>query len=441
MGEIHDVRWDFCRIRIFTKPERGPNGEYGTRIRLVTQNMRMEGSIDQRTLFLEHCELIPEYAFHDQILPVVYIRKIATKIGKRVSNASTTIAGSNVKAGSTKWDDNSLYYRFGSLEDMFNFQLAFLGELVEMDICSIPTIRYKRRVFDGEHTHYRARAQIWRENSDASLNPAFELHTHYISSAPSSNTQTYSFRAESIPDSSALTKVYSPRIVLYWENGGGVILFLSDSIELEVRNNGINNSSSINNNNSRDNFITNSNGSATTLTPTSPTTITHTSSTTSSSSSGDRSTSSGAFLLRRPSTVNNCSTTSTDTPVGNFVLRIKPTSTPFSKLQGGSFKARLLSPGQTSASGFRLDKQGLRWEDCENGVDGWEEYRWFEIEFRREVEMSSFMADWTKWLNERRKEKRRREGEMLRMPTGGTVAGGKGGKGGGGKLRKAMGGC
>ena len=370
---------------------------------------------------------------------------------------------------------------------MFNFQLAFLGELVEMDMyvfffeifsglffcflrvvciliegisCSIPTIRYKRRFFDGEHTHYRARAQIWRENSDASLMPAFELHAHNLSSAPPSRAQTYSFRAESIPDQSPLSKIYSSRIVLYWENGGGVILFLTDSIELEVRNNGNNNSSnnnSSNNNNSiinnninnlnsfnnnRDNFSpTSANASATTLSPTSPTTITHTT----TSSGGDRSSSSGgtqSFLLRRPSTVNTCSTTSTDAPVGNFVLRIKPASTPFSKLQGGSFKARLLSPGATSASGFRLDKQGLRWEDCENGVDGWDEYRWFEIEFRREVEMASFMADWAKWLNERRKEKRRREGEMSRMPA--AMAGaGKGGKGakasGGAKLRRGEG--
>ena len=90
------------------------------------------------TVFLEYCELIPEYAFHDQTLPVIYIRKIAAKVGKRISNTSTTTnAGSNaifVKAALAKWDDNSLYYRFGSLEDMFNFQLAFLGEHVEMDM-------------------------------------------------------------------------------------------------------------------------------------------------------------------------------------------------------------------------------------------------------------------------------------------------------------------
>jgi len=124
----------------------------------MTQNLRMEGSIDQRTcelqypppfegippliretVFLEHCELIPEYAFHDQILPVMYIRKIATtKSSKRISNISTTaVAGNNVtttRATATQWDDNSLYYRFGSLEDMFNFQLAFLGEVVELDM-------------------------------------------------------------------------------------------------------------------------------------------------------------------------------------------------------------------------------------------------------------------------------------------------------------------
>ena len=54
MGEIHDVRWDLCRIRIFTKPEKGPNGENGTKVRLVTQNMRIEGSIDQRICELQY---------------------------------------------------------------------------------------------------------------------------------------------------------------------------------------------------------------------------------------------------------------------------------------------------------------------------------------------------------------------------------------------------
>lgn len=96
------------------------------------------------TVFLEHCELIPEYAFHDQTLPVIYIRKIATTKGsKRMSNTSTTaVVGSNVTAvreTSTQWDDNSLYYRFGGLEDMFNFQRAFLGEIVEMDMYVFPS--------------------------------------------------------------------------------------------------------------------------------------------------------------------------------------------------------------------------------------------------------------------------------------------------------------
>ena len=60
-------------------------------------------------------------------------------------------------------------------------------------------------------------------------------------------------------------------------------------------------------------------------------------------------------------------------------------------------------------------------------MDCWDEYRWFEIEFSKEVEMTSFMDE----LNERRKEKRKR-GEVLRLPVGG----GKGGLMGGSRLRR-----
>ena len=235
--------------------------------------------------------------------------------------------------------------------------------------CSIATIRYKRTLLDGEHTHYRARIQIWHENFDSNLETVADIHAKNISSATSRPTSQVEGNCDITPSS----KVYTYRLVIYWENGGGVVLFLTDSIDIEQRiNRGYNN-------------------------------VMNTATTTSAG---------GSNSPRRPSTVTTyiSQTTSTDPPVGNYTLRIKPSSQ-YSKfaLNQGSIRARLLSPGNTQASGFRLDKLGLRFEDCKNGADGWDEYRWFEIEFSSEGEMSCFLRDFKLALSAWRRGEERRE--------------------------------
>ena len=239
--------------------------------------------------------------------------------------------------------------------------------------CSIATIRYKRTLLDGEHTHYRARIQIWHENFDPNLETVADIHAKNLTLIPSTTSRPNS-RVEGNYDAHPPCKVYTYRLVIYWENGSGVVLFLTDAIDIEQR---INRGSS--------NVI----NAATTA------------------SAG------GSNSPRRPSTVTTYTshtTTSNDSPVGNYTLRIKPSSQ-YSKfpLNQGSIKARLLSPGNTQASGFRLDKHGLRFEDFKNGADGWEEYRWFEIEFSSEGEMSCFQRDFRLAVNAWRRGEDRRE--------------------------------
>ncbi|KAF8471760.1 hypothetical protein BDZ91DRAFT_780632 [Kalaharituber pfeilii] len=355
------ARWDDCRIRIFAKPEPGQNGSLGTGIRLVT--VGMDGSVDQRSFFFEHCELVPEYILHE-CLPVIYLRKIASSRASSVRTArqqaqqhpqqpatavQTHSGGSAAcRPADTEWHDCSLLYRFKTLQDMFTFQLAFLGERVTTDICSIPTIRYKRTLLDGEHTRYRARVQIWWENSEPAINTIPEVHAYNLTLPSPGSPRTPPSPSHSDGNNTATppTKANAARIVIFWENGG-VVLFLTDSIELENR-------------------------------------------------------------PCRPSNVAN-SIHITEPPVTNYVLRLKP-SMHFSKpfMNAGCIKARLLSPLTAPVSSFRLDKQGLRLEDCENNADGWEEYRWFEIEFRTESEMEDFSQGFRRWLNGRRKERRKR---------------------------------
>ncbi|KAI5808644.1 hypothetical protein DFH27DRAFT_233850 [Peziza echinospora] len=145
-GELHGGRWDNCRVRIYTRQAPGPNGAFGTNVRIVTVNHSMEGSVDQRNLFLENTELVPEYAYHDN-WPVIYLRGITTGSRRRERKNSArhihkqiaaTASSSNVttfQQPGIGWDECSLYYRFSTLRDMFMYQQALLGEVVETDMC------------------------------------------------------------------------------------------------------------------------------------------------------------------------------------------------------------------------------------------------------------------------------------------------------------------
>src|SRR6266536_1273984 len=99
--------------------------------------------------------MVPEYGYHKD-LPVLWLRRIGPD--SYYQSPSTTKPFSDASAA-------SFYYRFESAQDMFNFQLAFTGEAVETDVMSARTVRFKRSLIDGEHSHYKERVQLWRETS------------------------------------------------------------------------------------------------------------------------------------------------------------------------------------------------------------------------------------------------------------------------------------
>jgi hypothetical protein len=86
---------------------------------------------------------------------------------------------------------------------MFNFQSALLGEVVETDFQAVRTVRFKKSLRDGEHSHYKARIQLWREVDD---------DTEVLSSAPSvaPNATRGAWARPNL-------KVHATRIVMYWD--------------------------------------------------------------------------------------------------------------------------------------------------------------------------------------------------------------------------------
>ena len=87
--------------------------------------------------------------------------------------------------------------------DMYTFQLALLGETVETDFQAVRTVRFKKSRSDGEHSHYKARIQLWREQDD---------DTEVLSSAPSvaPNATREAWQQSQL-------KVYATRVVMYWD--------------------------------------------------------------------------------------------------------------------------------------------------------------------------------------------------------------------------------
>ena len=108
---------------------------------------------------------------------------------------------------------------------MFAFQRAFTNESVAADVfvllppppldtyllTNIPhrqavrTVRYKRGLLDGEHSNYKARVQLWREqNVNQSLNG---------DSSSKAGSIAGTFRSR--PAKSSVLKVHSTRLVMY----------------------------------------------------------------------------------------------------------------------------------------------------------------------------------------------------------------------------------
>lgn len=97
-------------------------------------------------------------------------------------------------------------------------------------------------------------------------------------------------------------------------------------------------------------------------------------------------------------------------------VRIKPSS--HKTFQNPtSVKARTFG-SRESPGGFRLDKKGLFPDDEE----GFEDFKWFEIEFNNAEEMDNFHAAFKRALNMRRRERWQME-ELKRLAARGVSAG------------------
>jgi len=104
--------------------------------------------------------------------------------------------------------------------DMFNFQFALLGEAVETDFQTVRTVRFKKSLRDGEHSHYKARIQLWRELDD---------DTEVLASVPSV-APTVTREAWQRPN----IKVHTTRVVMYWDETI-TTFFVTDSIQPDLR--------------------------------------------------------------------------------------------------------------------------------------------------------------------------------------------------------------
>lgn len=187
--------WEKCTVRIF----RRENGS----ARLLTL---LESKVDFRYLTLNETEIVPEYGYHsNDSSPVIYFRKSTTD--KSRSTVIPRPPGTDDPAAA------SLYYKFNNLDHMFNFQLAFTGERVELDMKGIRTVRYKRNLLDGEHSQYKARIQLWRE----------QFHPTVASGVEPPYSRAISGTIRSQGAASSALKFANTRLVIYFEE---IMVFL-----------------------------------------------------------------------------------------------------------------------------------------------------------------------------------------------------------------------
>lgn len=202
-GDTHG-RWDNCRLRIFKMMS-------DKTLRILTLMEGLEESIDQRVAYVKEAELVPDYGYH-QNHPVIYIRK--------THRQDPFLNGNPRKIAGKPMPPSSLYYKFRSARDMFNFQFALLGEVVETDFQAVRTVRFKKSLRDGEHSHYKARIQLWREADDDA-----EVLASTPSVAPNATREAWA---------RTNLKVHTTRIVMYWDETT-TTFFVTDSIEVELK--------------------------------------------------------------------------------------------------------------------------------------------------------------------------------------------------------------
>lgn len=184
--------WESCSIRIFRKADVG--------VRLVTYR---DSGIDQRFISLNDTEIVPEYGYHKDE-PVLYLRR-----SRPDSNRTPGHPRPSNPNGVEDLSAISLYYRFDNSEDMFNFQMAFTGEAVEIDIRAVRTVRFKRSLLDGEHSNYKARVQLWHEQTFTTVASGGDAIS------PIGGSISGTIRSRGVAES--ILKVPSTRLVIYFE--------------------------------------------------------------------------------------------------------------------------------------------------------------------------------------------------------------------------------
>lgn len=187
--------WERCHVRIFRREDGSA--------RVLTL---LESKVDYRYFTLKETEIVPEYGYHNSnSSPVIYLRKSAAD--KSRSTVIPKAPGTDDPAAA------SLYYRFRTASDMFNFQLAFTGERVELDMAGIRTVRYKRNLLDGEHSQYKARIQLWRE----------QFHPTVANGVEQPYSRAVSGTIRSQGAASSALKYANTRLVIYFEE---IMVFL-----------------------------------------------------------------------------------------------------------------------------------------------------------------------------------------------------------------------
>lgn len=187
--EVHPV-WESCSIRIFRKAD--------SSVRILTFR---DSGIDQRIVYPKDTEIVPEYGYHKDV-PVVYLRRVGADPSYQSQSPSIFMGAQDLSAA-------SLYYRFDNAMDMFNFQLAFTGEAVEIDIKAVRTVRFKRNLLDGEHSNYKARLQLWREQPFQTVGSASGA------SSLISGSIAGTIRSQGVAES--MLKVPATRLVIFFE--------------------------------------------------------------------------------------------------------------------------------------------------------------------------------------------------------------------------------
>lgn len=126
-------KWEECVIRLF----RAQDGKF----RVVTFR---DGHVDEEYINSSQVELVPEYAHHvHEIVPILFLRRRADKKAdndheddKRRGSVRSSFGcvGDGSGQGVKRMGAETFYYRFRRVDDMFNFQLAWLGEMVKTDM-------------------------------------------------------------------------------------------------------------------------------------------------------------------------------------------------------------------------------------------------------------------------------------------------------------------